>query len=65
VRDFEELGDRWWMARCLRYLGEAHLGAGDQQAAVSALRQAQDIYRSLGNQAGMGRTLELLRRAEG
>jgi hypothetical protein len=26
--------------------------------------QARDIYRSLGNEAGMRRTLELLRRAE-
>ena len=65
VRDFGELEDRWWMARSLRYLGEAHLEAGDRQASVFVLRQAQDIYRSLGNQSGMGRTLELLRRAEG
>ncbi|MFC7100167.1 hypothetical protein ACFQQB_06605 [Nonomuraea rubra] len=27
------------------------------------LEQARDIYRSLGNEAGMRRTLELLRRA--
>ncbi|GAA3014086.1 hypothetical protein GCM10017559_41670 [Streptosporangium longisporum] len=65
VRAFEELGDRWWMARSLRYLGEAHLEAGDDRAAVDVLRRAQDIYRSLGNRSGMNRTLELLRRAGG
>ncbi|MFD0890525.1 tetratricopeptide repeat protein, partial [Streptosporangium algeriense] len=64
VRNFEELGDRWWMARSLRYLGEAYLEAGDCAAALPLLGQAQDIYRSLGNQAGVGRALELLRRAQ-
>lgn len=63
VRGFEELEDRWWMARSLRYLGEAHLDAGGRGAAVEPLEQARDIYRSLGNEAGMRRTLELLRRA--
>ncbi|WP_177227285.1 ATP-binding protein [Nonomuraea pusilla] len=64
MRAFEELEDRWWMALSLRHLGEAHLEAGDRPAAVPPLRQARDIYRSLGNEAGMRRTLELLRRAE-
>ncbi|MFI7134005.1 ATP-binding protein [Nonomuraea sp. NPDC050153] len=64
VRGFEELEDRWWMARSLRYLGEAHLYAGGRDAAVQPLEQARDIYRSLGNEAGMRRTLELLRRAD-
>ncbi|TDD17304.1 ATP-binding protein [Nonomuraea diastatica] len=63
VREFEELDDRWWMAMSLRYLGEAHLEAGGPAAAAAPLRQARDIYRSLGNEAGMRRTLELLRRA--
>ncbi|WP_431896242.1 ATP-binding protein [Nonomuraea sp. bgisy101] len=64
VTAFEELGDQWWMARGLRYLGETHLDAKDRAAAVPALEQARAIYRSLGNEAGMRRTLELLRRAE-
>jgi hypothetical protein len=51
------------MARSLRYLGEAHLDAGGRGAAVEPLEQAREIYRSLGNEAGMRRTLELLRRA--
>ncbi|MCP2354153.1 tetratricopeptide (TPR) repeat protein [Nonomuraea thailandensis] len=63
VREFAELEDRWWMARSLRYLGEAHLDAGGRAAAVEPLEQAREIYRSLGNEAGMRRTLELLRRA--
>ncbi|MFI7699023.1 ATP-binding protein [Nonomuraea sp. NPDC049480] len=63
VLEFEELQDRWWMAMSLRYLGEAHLDAGGRQAAVEPLEQAREIYRSLGNEAGMRRTLELLRRA--
>ncbi|TYB68385.1 tetratricopeptide repeat protein [Nonomuraea sp. PA05] len=63
VREFAELEDRWWMARSLRYLGEAHLDAGGRGAAVQPLEQAREIYRSLGNEAGMRRTLELLRRA--
>ncbi|MFI6595143.1 tetratricopeptide repeat protein [Nonomuraea sp. NPDC050536] len=63
VRAFEELEDRWWMALSLRYLGEAHLDTGGSGAAVEPLEQARDIYRSLGNEAGMRRTLELLRRA--
>lgn len=63
VQGFAELEDRWWMAMSLRYLGEAHLDAGGHQAAVGPLEQARDIYRSLGNEAGMRRTLELLRRA--
>lgn len=60
---FEELGDRWWMALSLRYLGEAHLDARDTGSAVPPLEQARELYRSLGNEAGMRRTLELLRRA--
>ncbi|MEU5862436.1 tetratricopeptide repeat protein [Nonomuraea sp. NPDC047529] len=63
VRGFQELEDRWWMARSLRYLGEAHLDAGGSGAAVGPLEQAREIYRSLGNEAGMRRTLELLRQA--
>ncbi|MEU1719786.1 tetratricopeptide repeat protein [Nonomuraea sp. NPDC005692] len=63
VRGFQELEDRWWMARSLRYLGEAHLDAGGPDAAVGPLEQAREIYRSLGNEAGMRRTLELLRQA--
>ncbi|NUR87422.1 MAG: tetratricopeptide repeat protein [Nonomuraea sp.] len=63
VRAFEELDDRWWMALSLRYLGEAHLDTGGATAAVEPLEQARAIYRSLGNEAGMRRTLELLRRA--
>ncbi|MFC4006755.1 ATP-binding protein [Nonomuraea purpurea] len=63
VQAFEALEDRWWMALSLRYLGEAHLEAGGRGAAVGPLEQARDIYRSLGNEAGMRRTLELLRRA--
>ncbi|HEX4813754.1 MAG TPA: tetratricopeptide repeat protein, partial [Nonomuraea sp.] len=63
VQGFEELQDRWWMAMSLRYLGEAHLDAGGRAAAVEPLKQARDIYRSLGNEAGLRRTLELLRRA--
>ncbi|MCK2217626.1 tetratricopeptide repeat protein [Actinomadura sp. ATCC 31491] len=63
VEGFEELQDRWWMARSLRHLGEAHLDAGGRRAAVAPLEQARDIYRSLGNEAGLRRTLELLRRA--
>ncbi|GAA5059758.1 hypothetical protein GCM10023259_046080 [Thermocatellispora tengchongensis] len=63
VRAFEELGDRGWTARSLRYLGEVRLDAGDRRSAVVPLTQAQDIYRSLGNQSGMARTLELLIRA--
>lgn len=63
VREFDGLEDRWWMARSLRYLGEAHLDAGGHAAAVQPLEQAREIYRSLGNEAGMRRTLELLRRA--
>ncbi|MGW0808054.1 ATP-binding protein [Nonomuraea sp. NPDC002799] len=63
VAAFEELEDRWWMALSLRYLGEAHLEGGGRGAAVEPLEQAREIYRSLGNEAGMRRTLELLRRA--
>ncbi|MEU6710118.1 tetratricopeptide repeat protein [Nonomuraea sp. NPDC046802] len=63
VQAFEALEDRWWMALSLRYLGEAHLEAGGRGAAVGPLEQARDLYRSLGNEAGMRRTLELLRRA--
>ncbi|MEV4174180.1 tetratricopeptide repeat protein [Nonomuraea sp. NPDC049709] len=63
MQGFEELEDRWWMAMSLRYLGEAHLDAGGHEAAVEPLEQAREIYRSLGNEAGMRRTLELLRRA--
>ncbi|MFC5822236.1 NB-ARC domain-containing protein [Nonomuraea insulae] len=63
VQEFAALEDRWWMAMSLRYLGEAHLDAGGPRAAVGPLEQARDIYRSLGNEAGMRRTLELLRRA--
>ncbi|MEU1384958.1 MULTISPECIES: tetratricopeptide repeat protein [unclassified Nonomuraea] len=63
VRGFQELEDRWWMARSLRHLGEAHLDAGGPDAAVGPLEQAREIYRSLGNEAGMRRTLELLRQA--
>ncbi|MFF4195137.1 tetratricopeptide repeat protein [Nonomuraea sp. NPDC001831] len=63
VRGFQELEDRWWMARSLRYLGEAHLDAGGPDAAVGPLELAREIYRSLGNEAGMRRTLELLRQA--
>ncbi|WP_043614269.1 ATP-binding protein [Nonomuraea candida] len=63
VHEFEGLEDRWWMAMSLRYLGEAHLDAGGPRAAVGPLEQAREIYRSLGNEAGMRRTLELLRRA--
>ncbi|MEW1844026.1 tetratricopeptide repeat protein [Nonomuraea angiospora] len=44
VRGFEELEDRWWMARSLRYLGEAHLDAGGRGAAVEPLEQARDIW---------------------
>ena len=36
----------------------------NEQPAVPPLKQARDLYRSLGNEAGMRRTLELLRRAE-
>ena len=57
VHAFEELDDRWWMALSLRYLGEAHLDSGGPHAAVEPLKQARDIYRSLGNEAGMRRTL--------
>ncbi|MFI7440280.1 tetratricopeptide repeat protein [Nonomuraea indica] len=64
VRAFEELDDQWWQALSLRYLGETHLDAGGAAAALEPLRQARAIYRSLGNEAGMRRTLELLRRAE-
>lgn len=64
VHSFEELDDHWWMARCLRYVGETHLDAGDKSAAIPPLRQAAEIYRSLGNEEGMRRILELLRRAE-
>ncbi|MFI6386165.1 ATP-binding protein [Nonomuraea sp. NPDC050540] len=60
---FEELGERWRMAQCLRYLGEAHLDAAEREAAVEPLERAREIYRSLGNEAGTRRTLELLRRA--
>ncbi|MEO3868959.1 tetratricopeptide repeat protein [Nonomuraea sp. B12E4] len=63
VEAFEDLEDRWWMARSLRYLGEAHLDAGGGTAAVKPLEQAREIYRSLGNDAGLRRTLELLQRA--
>lgn len=63
VQEFQELEDRWWMAMSLRYLGEAHLDAGGHGAAVEPLEQARDIYRRLGNEAGMRRTLELLRQA--
>ncbi|MGP4098199.1 ATP-binding protein [Nonomuraea sp. KM90] len=63
MQAFAELEDRWWMAMSLRYLGEAHLDAGGHEAAVEPLEQAREIYRSLGNEAGMRRTLELLRRA--
>lgn len=63
VSGFEELQDRWWMALSLRYLGEAHLDAGGRQAAVEPLEQAREMFRSLGNEAGLRRTLELLRRA--
>ncbi|RSN04337.1 hypothetical protein DMB42_32260 [Nonomuraea sp. WAC 01424] len=63
VHGFQELEDRWWMARSLRYLGEAHLDGGGHGAAVEPLEQAREIYRSLGNEAGMRRTLELLRQA--
>jgi tetratricopeptide (TPR) repeat protein len=64
VRGFQELEDRWWMAMSLRYLGEAHLDAGGHGAAVEPLEQAREIYRSLGNEAGMRRTLELLRQTK-
>ncbi|MEV0345488.1 tetratricopeptide repeat protein [Nonomuraea sp. NPDC050680] len=64
VHAFEELDDRWWMALSLRYLGETHLDSGGPRAAVEPLQQARDIYRSLGNEAGMRRTLELLRQVE-
>ncbi|MEU7000644.1 tetratricopeptide repeat protein [Nonomuraea sp. NPDC046570] len=64
VHAFEALDDRWRMALSLRCLGEAHLEAGDRKAATGPLRQAREIYRSLGNEAGMRRTLELLRKAE-
>ncbi|MET8000251.1 ATP-binding protein [Nonomuraea glycinis] len=63
VRAFEELGDRWWMARSLLYLGEAQLDNGGGGAATPPLTRARDIYRRLGNEAGLRRTLELLRRA--
>nr|BFE81680.1 hypothetical protein GCM10020093_042810 [Planobispora longispora] len=63
MRAFEELGDQWWTARSLRYLGEAHLEAGDKGKAIDPLVQAQDIYRTLGNLSGMSRTLDLLGRA--
>ncbi|MEV0593642.1 tetratricopeptide repeat protein [Nonomuraea cavernae] len=62
VHAFEELDDRWWMALSLRHLGEAHLDAGGPSAAVHPLEQAREIYRSLGNEAGLRRTLELLKR---
>lgn len=64
VEAFAELDDQWRVAQGLRYLGEAHLDAGDRPAAVGPLAQAREMYRSLGNEAGMRRTLELLRRAE-
>ncbi|MCG5213874.1 tetratricopeptide repeat protein [Streptosporangium sp. KLBMP 9127] len=63
VRAFTELGDRSWLARCLRYLGEIRLEAGRPDRALTPLVQAQDLYRSLGNESGMARTLELLTRA--
>lgn len=64
VHAFEALGDRWWMARSLRHLGEAHLDGDRRAAAVPPLGRARDIYRSLGNEAGLRATLELLKRAE-
>ncbi|NRQ36775.1 tetratricopeptide repeat protein, partial [Nonomuraea sp. NN258] len=63
LAEFEELDDHWLMATSLRYLGEAYLDGGRGEGAVEPLEQAREIYRSLGNEAGMRRTLELLRQA--
>ena len=41
VRAFEELGDRWWMARSLLYLGEAQLDNGGGGAAAPPLTAGQ------------------------
>ncbi|MEV0583632.1 tetratricopeptide repeat protein [Nonomuraea sp. NPDC050310] len=64
VEAFEALDDRWWKARSLTYLGEARLDSGGGALAVPDLEEARELYRTLGNEAGMRRTLELLRRAE-
>jgi tetratricopeptide (TPR) repeat protein len=64
VEQFEELGDRWWQARGLRTLAEFLIEAGRPSDAKEIAGQALGIYRSLGNEGGMGRAQAVLDQAE-
>jgi tetratricopeptide (TPR) repeat protein len=61
---FRELGDRWWEARSLRTLAEVLLAANRAADAREPAEQALDIYRSLGNEAGVRRARDVLARTQ-
>ncbi|MBO3747997.1 tetratricopeptide repeat protein [Streptosporangiaceae bacterium NEAU-GS5] len=65
VRDFEELGDRFWQARTLRNLAEVLLDAGRAADARMPAQQARDVFAELGNEAGATQAQQVLDRAEG
>ncbi|GAA2080409.1 ATP-binding protein [Actinomadura alba] len=65
VESFRRLDDRWWEARGLRTLAEVLLDAGRAEEAREPAAQALDIYRSLGNEAGVSRARDVLARSLG
>jgi tetratricopeptide (TPR) repeat protein len=62
ARRFRELGDRWWEARSLRTLAEVLMDADRAADARRPAEQALEIYRSLGNEAGVRRARDVLAR---
>jgi tetratricopeptide (TPR) repeat protein len=62
VKDFEYLSDRWWQARSLRRLAEILDEAGRKQEAVEPITRALELYRSMGNEAGVARAQSVLER---
>ncbi|MFC9893794.1 BTAD domain-containing putative transcriptional regulator [Nocardia sp. NPDC127579] len=47
---FEELGDRWWAAKALYGLAQAHAVDGDHDQAIAAYRRSVAIAADLGSQ---------------
>lgn len=59
---FQELGDRWLQARCLRTLAEILVGAARHTEARAPAEEALLIYQSLGNEVGETRARNILAR---
>jgi hypothetical protein len=59
---FQELGDRWLQARCLRTLAEILVDAARHTEARAPAEEALLIYQSLGNEVGETRARNILAR---